>query len=85
MKITIEPYSGGVFTASNDAEHISEVIDLFKGLLVQSGYHPKTVDEYFSSEENCWFPDKISELNDEIVEQIITESKQNHKYNSQTT
>ena len=84
MKITIEPYSGGVFTARNDAEHISEVIDLFKGLLVQSGYHPKTVDEYFSNEENCWFPEMNSD-NVELVQQIITESKQKHKYNSKTT
>lgn len=59
MKITIEPYSGGTFTASSDAEHISEVCELFKGLLVQSGYHPTTVDEYIDSE--CkWFPEPDS-------------------------
>jgi len=64
MKITIEPYSGGVFTAQNDAEHIGEVITLFKGLLVNAGYHPNTVDEYLSVEEE-WFPDKNeSETND---------------------
>ncbi len=59
MKITIEPYSGGTFTASSDAEHISEVCELFKGLLVQSGYHPTTVDEYIDTE--CkWFPEPDS-------------------------
>ena len=56
MKITLEPYSGGVYTASTDAEHISEVIRLFKGLLVQTGYHPHNVDEYFHDEES-WFND----------------------------
>ena len=54
MKITLEPYSGGIYTASVDAEHVSEVVNMFKGLLVQVGYHPKTVDEYFHDEES-WF------------------------------
>ena len=41
MRITIEPYSGGKYSAETDAEHISAVIELFKGLLVASGYHPE--------------------------------------------
>lgn len=58
MKITIEPYSGGTFTAQTDAEHIDEVIKLFKGLLVSCGYHPKTVDEHLFDEENGqWYSD----------------------------
>jgi hypothetical protein len=60
MKITLEPYSGGVYTAQNDAEHIHEVIDMFKGLLVNMGYHPHTVDEYFITEQP-WFNDKEDE------------------------
>ncbi len=64
MKITIEPYSGGTFTASNDAEHIGEVIKLFKGLLVSCGYRPKTVDGYVfrddaqRSQVKTWIKDK---------------------------
>jgi hypothetical protein len=54
MKITIEPYSGGEFSGTNDAEHISEVIELFKGLLVASGYHPKTVDDFLSVHDEGW-------------------------------
>lgn len=58
MKITLEPYSGGQYTASNDAEHISEVINMFRGLLVQTGYHPRTVEEYIpGGESGDWFPD----------------------------
>ena len=60
MKITLEPYSGGEYTAQKDAEHISEVIRAFKGLLVQVGYHPKTVEEYFIDEES-WFPEHDDE------------------------
>ena len=55
MKITLQPYSGGEYIASNDAEHISEVVIMFKGLLVQCGYHPQTVDQYFNIEEHTWF------------------------------
>tara|TARA_R110000824_G_scaffold20817_10_gene78045 strand:+ start:6757 stop:6951 length:195 start_codon:yes stop_codon:yes gene_type:complete len=55
MRITIEPYSGGKYSAETDAEHISAVIELFKGLLVASGYHPENVDEYFNTDEE-WFP-----------------------------
>jgi hypothetical protein len=61
MKITIEPYSGGEFSSKSDAEHISEVVEQFKGLLVASGYHPETVDEYFNN-VNEWFGD--SEVQD---------------------
>ena len=65
MKITIEPYSGGEFTGTNDAEHILEVVQLFKGLLVASGYHPKTVDEYFTTEET-WFLDEEEQSSKDI-------------------
>ena len=59
MKITLEPYSGGTYTAQTEAEHISEVVNMFKGLLVQTGYHPRTVDECFNEFEiETWFPEK---------------------------
>ena len=61
MKITLEPYSGGEFTATNDAEHILEVVQLFKGLLVSAGYHPNTVDEYFNTDET-WFMESDDEV-----------------------
>lgn len=56
MKITLEPYSGGVYTAQSDAEHISEVVNMFKGLLVQCGYHPHNVEQQFDPcEIEPWF------------------------------
>lgn len=57
MKITLEPYSGGKYTAECDAEHVGEVVRMFKGLLVQTGYHPETVDQLFTEEES-WFPEE---------------------------
>lgn len=56
MKITFEPYSGGTFTAETDAEHIGEVCEIIKGLLVQVGYHPTNVDDYIQI-DNQWFPE----------------------------
>jgi len=62
MKITLEPYSGGKYESSCEAEHISEVIMKFKGLLVTCGYHPHTVDECFNEfEVEPWFPEKTSD------------------------
>ena len=57
MKITLQPYSGGEYTAQNDAEHIDDVIRTFKCLLVSCGYHPETVDSHFNIGEE-WFPDE---------------------------
>ena len=57
MKITIEPYAGGTYSSSNDAEDISEVVQLFKGLLVSAGFHPNTVDEYIRTEQD-WYPEE---------------------------
>ena len=56
MKITLKPYCGGEYTSASDAEHISVVINQFKGLLVAAGYHPTTVDGYFN--EEAWFEDE---------------------------
>lgn len=73
MKITLEPYSGGTYTAQTEAEHISEVVNMFKGLLVQTGYHPKTVDECFNEfEVEPWFPEEgpSTKLKDETNERV---------------
>ena len=70
MKITLEPYSGGVYTAQNDAEHISEVVRSFKCLLVSCGYHPETVDEYFNDGEE-WFTEEPDKSTEEKVDDYL--------------
>ena len=60
MKITLEPYCGGKYISESDAEHISIVVNQFKGLLVATGYHPRTVDDYFN--EDAWFEDEDEEF-----------------------
>ena len=68
MKITLEPYSGGTYTAQTEAEHISEVVKMFKGLLVQVGYHPKNVDDLFTEDVESWFPGIKSNLSEQDYE-----------------
>lgn len=76
MKITLEPYSGGTYTAQNEAEHINEIAKMFKGLLVQVGYHPNSVDNLFSEDLERWFAENDASE---------TQSFDLHSYNSQTT
>ena len=68
MKITLEPYSGGTYTAQTEAEHISEVVNMFKGLLVQVGYHPKNVDDLFTEDVESWFPEVKSKFSEQDYE-----------------
>lgn len=74
MKITIEPYSGGTFTGATDAEHIEEVVGLFKGLLVAAGYHPRTADDIFDTEEK-WYTQEERNLIDNYMDMKIQESQ----------
>lgn len=57
MKITMEPDSGGVYTSEFAAEHIEEVLQNIKCLLVNLGYHPRTVEQYIDLEDK-WFTEK---------------------------
>jgi hypothetical protein len=56
MKITIKLSSGEKFTGETfgNGECIEDVITLFKGMLVSSGFHPRTVDDVFDVEDK-WF------------------------------
>ena len=82
MKITIEPYSGGTFTGATDAECIEDVVGLFKGLLVAAGYHPRTADDIFDTQEK-WYTDEERNLIDNYKDMKIQEH-QRDMYNSLT-
>ena len=66
MKIIIKAYKD-TFTWESEGEGFSleEVIPQIKGLLVSAGYHPKSVDEYFTPDAFEWFPDELSNLKQE--------------------
>ena len=72
MKITIEPYSGGKFSGESEAEHIEEIATLFKGLLVAAGYHPRTADDLFNTEES-WYTDEERNLIDNYKDMKVQE------------
>jgi hypothetical protein len=38
---------------------IDEMITTYRGLLVQAGYHPQTVDQYFNTPAGEWFPEVV--------------------------
>ena len=54
MKITIENFNGDVYVATSQAEDIDAVSQMIKGLLVQAGFHPTTVDDQFNTPDS-WF------------------------------
>lgn len=76
MKITIEPYSGGKFSGETDAECIEEVVGLFKGLLVAAGYHPRTADDIFDTDEK-WYTEEERNLIDNYKDMKIKEFQEN--------
>ena len=58
MRITLRRiFDDQEYCATCNAEDIESVVDMFKGLLVQAGYHPKTVDEYLVT-SNKWFDEE---------------------------
>ena len=44
-----------------DGQEVSELVEQFKGLLVNAGYHPESVDQYFNTEYQ-WFDNEDSTL-----------------------
>ena len=60
MKITIELNSGDIYTAQNEVEQIHDIARMVKGLLVQVGYHPESVDQLFGEDVENWFVDSDS-------------------------
>ena len=65
MRITIEPTytTGAKYIVESDIEHINEMARMFKGLLVQVGFHPNNVDELFSEDLDIerWFLEEDTE------------------------
>lgn len=43
-----------------DGTQVSELVEQFKGLLVNAGYHPESVDQYFNTEYQ-WFEENKNE------------------------
>lgn len=54
MKITINNYNKTYSVEVDDDMDVESVADIFKGLLVNMGYHPCNVDELFNTEYK-WF------------------------------
>ena len=44
-----------------DGQEVSELVEQFKGLLVNAGYHPSNVDELFNTEYQWFTQEEIDE------------------------
>ena len=70
MRITIKQiFSDNKFMATCNDEDIESVVGMFKGLLVQAGYHPRTVDEHVVT-SNQWFDDEQKDQDQVAVSQV---------------
>ena len=63
MKITINNYNKTYTTETDEDVDAESLADMFKGLMVNMGYHPSNVDELFNTEYQ-WFTEE--ERNDNM-------------------
>lgn len=78
MKLSLTLHGKTYSVESNDefdGQEVSELVEQFKGLLVNAGYHPHNVDELFNTEYQ-WFNNEIEE-SDKIV---IKEKLENDEF-----
>ena len=69
MKITITNYNKTYSVESNDDVDAKGLADIFKGLMVNMGFHPKNVDVLFNTEYE-WFSEgelKLEDFSNSIV------------------
>ncbi len=61
MKITINNYNKTYSVETDEDVDAESLADMFKGLMINMGYHPSNVDELFNTEYK-WFTQE--EIND---------------------
>jgi Tat protein secretion system quality control protein TatD with DNase activity len=59
MKISVTNYNKTYSVESDEDVDAEGLADMFKGLMVSMGFHPKNVDELFNTEYE-WFPEDFS-------------------------
>jgi hypothetical protein len=64
MKITIQSYGNEYSVQTkHDGISLAEMMDCFRGLLVQAGFHPESVDEQFTDcDIDAWFTQDNNQL-----------------------
>ena len=61
MKITITNYNKTYSAETDDDVDAESLADMFKGLMVNMGYHPSNVDEIFNTEYKWFTQEEIDE------------------------
>ena len=62
MKILVTSYNKTYSVESDEDVDAEALADMFKGLMVSMGFHPKNVDKLFNTEYE-WFPEGELETN----------------------
>ena len=60
MKITINNYNKTYSTETDEDVDAESLADMFKGLMISMGYHPRNVDVLFNTEYQ-WFTQEDDE------------------------
>mgnify|MGYP003655530542 CR=1 FL=1 len=61
MKITITNYNRTYSAETDEDVDVESLADIFKGLMVNMGYHPSNVDELFNTEYKWFTQEEIDE------------------------
>ena len=70
MKITITNYDKTYSVETDEDVDAESMADIFKGLMINMGYHPSNVDELFNTEYKWFSEDELkTEFDEEVVKQ----------------
>ena len=61
MKITITNYNRTYSVETDEDVDAESLADMFKGLMINMGYHPSNVDELFNTEYQWFTQEEIDE------------------------
>ena len=78
MKININTYGKTYSVESDEDVDAESLADMFKGLMVSMGFHPKNVDQLFNTEFE-WFPEE--ELKTNFDQKKVDERVQDYLHN----
>ena len=78
MKIIINTYGKTYSVESDEDVDAESLADMFKGLMVSMGFHPKNVDQLFNTEFE-WFPEE--ELKTNFDQKKVDKGVQDYLHN----
>jgi hypothetical protein len=86
MKITITNYDKTYSVETDEDVDAESMADIFKGLMINMGYHPSNVDELFNTEYKWFTQDEIDDnrqghLKTHFDPKIVNEGVEDYLHN----